>query len=264
MKVFVAILIVLTLISTGTAQTQAMVKGDAAAWDEVMAAWQRLPNLKSYRMQMVPAPGTDGADKMSIVNEVVNPGRLRFVIDMPEMMTIEMIKVDKELRRRITLKGEMAEAAKAQPSLADQIFSGGIGSIVEAILDPVGFVTGVVTNIVMSAIIQNMMPKAPKFGVWTCEEGEATQASSRSSPNEVSVARLPDTTIEGAKDRGYDVTMGVVQDGKNMTTRMRVYILSDRQMLRRMEMLQPDGTLQGTMEYSDFDAPISIELPKCD
>jgi len=200
---------------------------------------------------------------MSIVNEVVNPGRFRFVVDMPEMMTLEMIKVDKELRRRITLKGEMAQTVQAQPSLADQIFGGGIGSIVGAVLDPVGFITGVVTNIVMSAVTQNMMPKAPKFGVWTCEEGGGTQASPGSSLNEVSVAHLPDTTIDGAKARAYDVEMGGVQNGKTRAYHLHVYVLSDRQLLRRMELVNPDGTLQGTMEYSDFDAPMAIELPSC-
>lgn len=264
MKALALTLIVLTIATTAGAQTATTVKGDAAAWGEVSAAWHRLDNLKTYRMRVVPPPGTDHADKMSIITEVANPGRFRFVIEMQDMMTLEMIKVDKEFRRRITLQGEMAQAVQAQPSLASQIFGGGIFSIVSAVMDPVGFAVGVVSNIVMSSITEKMMPQAPKFGVWTCEDAGGAQAQSPSLPTEVTVSRLDDALIDGVKTRGYDVTTTVVNQGKSTTTRMRFYVLADRQVPRRIEILDTAGKLEGTIEYSDFDAPFTIELPKCE
>lgn len=264
MRLVAVVLSVLIASSTAAAQPQPTVHGDSAAWKEVSAALQTLASLKSYRMRMVPPPGTQHADQMNMVMEIVNPGRLHFLLSLKDMMDVEMIRVGKELRRKITLQGEMANAVQARPSLGDQIFGGGIFGVVQAFVDPVGFAVSVVTNIVMSAIMEKMMPQVPKFGVWTCEEGGGSESSSHSSPTEVTIARLGETIINGEKTQGYDMTVTGQDKGRSTTTRMRLYVLADRQVPRRMDVFDTAGKLQGSMEYSDYDAPIAFELPKCD
>ncbi len=262
MRILAVILVVITTTSAATAQTQPTVKGDAAAWQEVSSAWQRLGNLKTYRMKLIPPPGMQGADKMNFIMELVSPDRMRSVVDMEGMMTLEMIRVGQEYRRRITLKGQMAQASAQSPSLVNQILGGGIFGFLGAIFDPMSFVT----NLVFAAVADRMTAQVIgnfRTGVWICES-PPEGASSTSSNIEVAAARLGESTIEGATTQGYDLTVTEQRQGQSVTTKMRIYVLTDRQVLRRFETFDSSGTTQGTLDYYDYDAPITIELPRCE
>lgn len=269
MKILSIVLVVLVT-WPALAQSQATVKGDAAAWREVEAAWQRLGALRSYRMRMVAPPDVQGADKMRMVMEFVNPNRNRMVVDIEDTMTMEVIRVGQEPpRRRVILKGEMAQVASQSPSqapsLVNRILGGGIFGFISAAMDPIGFVTNMVVGAVTQAVTQSVMSQvAPagadiRPGVWQCQRPQ-TSASVSASTREVTVARAGEATIDGARTLGYDLTF-VEQSG---TTKMRMYVLADRQLPRRTASFDASGKLVGGMDYYDFDAPITIELPPCE
>lgn len=268
MRILTVVLIVVMVTSAVLAQSppQLTVKGDATAWQEVNGAWGRVANLKTYRMKLVPPPGQQGADKTSMIMELVNPDRTRMVMDMEDMMTIEMIRVGQEYRRRITLKGQLAQAGAQQPSMVNQMFGGGIfgvlGTIANAVFNPLGFVTSLVFAGIADRMVQRVTSTF-RSGVWTCSEAGQGASTSPPSNAEVTAARLGESTIEGARTQGYDVAFTEQRDGRTTTTRMRVYVLVDRQLTRRMEGLDASGKAQGSMDYYDYDAPITIDLPAC-
>ena len=259
MRILATILIVIVAASAATAQSQLTVKGDAAAWQEVSASWQRLAGLKTYRMRMIPAPGTQGVDKMRFVIETVNPDRTRMIMDMEDLMTIEMVRVGQESRRRITLKGQLAQASPAQStSLVNQILGGGIFGLLGAFFNPLGFITNLISASVADRMIQRVTNNF-RPGVWTCPEVPQGASSSTSSNAEVTAARLGESTIEGARTQGYDLTF-TEQRG---TSKMRVYVLADQQVPRRIEGLDSSGRPAGSMDYYDFDAAFTIDPPAC-
>ncbi len=271
MRMLAAAVAIVVAATSAAAQPRSTIKGDEAAAREIDAAFQRLAGLRSYRMKIIPPPGQQGADKMSMVMEFVNPDRTRMVIDMEDTATIEMIRVGQELRRRITLKGQMAQAGAQSPSLVNQILGGGIfgglGTILGAIFDPIGFVTNLVVSAISDAIINRLLaPVGGNFrpGVWVCLQAPSADASSSSSSGgEVTIARLDDATIDGARTRGYDMTVAQQSGGRTATSKMRLFVLADRQLPRRMETFDAAGRLQGGMDYYDYDAPFTIDLPAC-
>lgn len=275
MRMLAAAVAIVVATTSAAAQPRSTIKGDEVAAREIDAAFQRLAGLGSYRMKIIPPPGQQGADKMSMVMEFVNPDRTRMVIDMEDTATIETIRVGQELRRRITLKGQMAQAGAQSPSLVNQVLGGGIfgflGTILGAIFDPIGFVTNLATSAISNAISQAFInrllaPVGGNFrpGVWACLPAPSADASSSSSSGgEVTVARLDDATIDGARTRGYDMTVAQQSGGRTTTSKMRFFVLADRQLPRRMETFDAEGKLQGGMDYYDYDAPFTIDLPAC-
>ncbi len=197
-----ALTFVLFLVTAAGAQVT--VKGDAAAWREVMAAYENLGKLKSFRMKMTPVGQTEGA----FVIEKVNPDRSRMLIQSQQGVGIESIAVGNEVRSRVNTGTNQATA-------------------------------------------------------WQCGPAPV-QAGSEPNPlkakGEVTISRLPDATIEGTRTRGYRSTM--TTDGK--PNHSRIFVLVDRGLPRRTEVLDDAGSkMEMTIDYYDFNAPITIDLPKC-
>lgn len=194
--------VVCVLLLAASASAQLTVKGDAAAWREVMAAYENLGKLKSFRMKMTPVGQTDGA----FVIEKVNPDRTRMLFQSQQGGGIETIMVGNEARTRVTTNPPTA---------------------------------------------------------WQCNPAPA-QAGSEPNPlkakGEVTISRLPDATIDGARTRGYRSTM--MFEGKPVQN--RIFVLADRGLPRRSEVLDNAGNqVEMTIDYYDFNAPITIDLPKC-
>src|SRR5688572_17918358 len=145
-----AVVLIFVLLLVVGASAQVTVKGDAAAWREVGAAYQNLGKLKTYRMKMT-ASGQPGA----MVLEKVNPDRTRTIMQ-GQGFSMETISVGNETRSRTTGTG---------------------------------------------------MPQG-----WQCQsaQSQAGPPASASNPvaskGEVTVSRLPDATIDGARTRGYQYT----------------------------------------------------------
>jgi len=108
------------------------------------------------------------------------------------------------------------------------------------------------------------MPAGSPAG-WQCQPAQAQAGPRGSAPDptkakgEVTVSRLADATIDGAKTRGYQYTMK--SDGPPVQS--RVFVLVDRSLPRRTEVLDNSGNVESTFDYYDFNAPITIDLPKC-
>jgi len=199
-----AIALIFVLLLAAGAGAQVTVKGDAAAWREVTAAYENLGKLKSFRMKMEPVGQTDGA----FVIEKVPPDRSRVLIQSQQGVGIEMISVGNEVRSRVNTGPNQATP-------------------------------------------------------WQCR---AAPGQARSEPDplkakgEVTISRLPDATIDGAQTRGYRSTM--TSEGK--PSHSRIFVLVDRNLPRRTEVLDDAGSkVEMTIDYYDFNAPITIDLPKC-
>lgn len=263
--------------ATPAAGQQGMtVRGDPAVWEEVSRAWGQIARLRSYRMRMLPPPGQPEAERFSMVMEFVAPDRRRMVVDMPDTMTVEVITVGQEMRRRVTLKGQLAEQAARNPAaggqIVNQIMGGGvfgfISNVVSAVTNPIGFATSLAISYIAQRVAQQAARAAGaddlRPGVWSCRRfGEASSAGEPQGSTEVTAVRAGDGTLDGARTRLYDVTFVTPSSSGPVTSRMRVHVLADRQLVRRVDMLDAGGQAAGAMEYYDFDAPITIDLPAC-
>jgi hypothetical protein len=265
LRLLAVALVVMVAAQMVTAQ-QPVIKGDQAAGQELFAAMGKLGNSKTYRMKLFVPPSAQGAGRMSLITERVNPDRMRTVMDMPDLWTMELIGVGQEYRRRITLKGELAKMVEQQQQqMLNQMMSGGIFGLIGAILNPVG----ALINVAMNAIAQKMAERATnqfRNGVWACMTvpGQSSSSSpSQSSSTEITVARAGESTVEGDRTQAYDLIIVSQEGGKTTTTKARMHVLTDRQVPRRMESFDDKGTLQGGMDFYDVDAPITIDLPAC-
>ncbi|HEY3248638.1 MAG TPA: hypothetical protein VGK88_10155 [bacterium] len=195
-----ATLLVIVLSLTVPAAAQVTVKGDPAAWQEVVAAYQRLGTLRSYRMK-VTGPGVPG---LGISLEIVNPDRTRTLVDLGNG-GYETIVVGKEARGRV---GDGPWQCQAPP---------------------VGLGAGLPD------------PKAAK--------------------GEVTIARLRQVTIDGARTQSYQSSFSTASTAQPIS--LRLYVLQSGGVLRRVEILDKAGKITISVDYYDFNAPIKIELPEC-
>lgn len=119
-------------------------------------------------------------------------------------------------------------------------------------------------------IVGNETPRTRMSGTgvpagWQCQRGQAQAGPGGSAPDpakakgEVTVSRLADATIDGAKTHGYQYTTR--SDGPPVQS--RVFVLADRSLPRRTEVLDEGGKVQSTIDYYDYNVPITIDLPKC-
>lgn len=266
MKILAVVLIVFVVAAQIVTAEEPVIKGDPAIAQEVTTAMGRLSGLKTYRMKMVPPAGTRGADQMTMVMERVNPDRFRSIMDMQGMMTLEMVGVGQELRRRITLRGEAARAnEQQQQQMINQFMGGGVFGFLGLIFNPVGTLINMATAAVMQKMTERVTNQF-KSGVWVCvnttAQGSST-ASSASAKSEITVERAGEGAIDGARTQNYNMTIVAQESGRTTTTKVRLYVLADQKLPRRMEGLDANGSAQGGMDFSDFDAAITIDLPAC-
>lgn len=266
MRYLAALLVALVAITGASAQAM---KGDPAALAELGKAWDQVKALKSYRMKMTVDPQAFGgqnlpAGQTSMVTELVNPDRSRMVMEMHEG-TVEMIRVGSEMATRITLN-EIPKPAPQRPQ--GMGLMGFLGMAFSAFTDPVGFAVGMAMNAAMSSMSpQAQMPAAGVPGKWRCQHINQSPSSPMSGPmqgGETTISRLGEVMIEGAKTQGYQYTSASQQQGRGFSNKMRVYLLQDGGLPRRIEMLNDKEANAGTMDYYDFNAPITIDMPKCE
>ncbi len=114
------------LLAGTTVSGQTKVNGDARAWEEVQAAFERLGKLRSYRARITAPGGTT-----VVLNEVVPPDRIRVVQQMGNI-TFEFITVGAETRLRILSSGvpptwqcvppaQAASLRPQQPATPDEV-----------------------------------------------------------------------------------------------------------------------------------------------
>ncbi|MDQ7843986.1 MAG: hypothetical protein QN141_11480 [Armatimonadota bacterium] len=199
MRVVLGIVAVLSLAVGAAAQAQVTVKGDARAWQEVAAAYERLARLRTYRMKMK----VEG-QPMTMVVEHVSPDRTRTLMQA-EGFTMEMVSVGDRMQYRTVTGGTS--------------------------------------------------------GPWQCQKpptAAPTAEDARNARGEVTISRLGEVTVEGVRTQGYDYSW--TSQGK--TVRQRLYVAGDG-LPRRLVVLDDAGKPQMTIDYYDFNAPITIEFARC-
>ena len=81
--------------------------------------------------------------------------------------------------------------------------------------------------------------------------------------DDIAVSRLGDVAIDGAAALVYLGEPTGRGQGPSMGGKMRFYVLKDRGLPRRMEMLDASDKPTMTVDFRDYDAPITIQLPPC-
>jgi hypothetical protein len=262
----VATVLMALLVSTGAwAQT---LKGDPAATAAIGKAWDQMKALRSYRMKMAIDPSAFGdkrlaGEQTSMVSDLVTPDRMRMVMDMNEG-TLEMIRVGDESATRTTLKEVPKPVAPKPQGMGPLAF---LSMAISAFTDPVGFAVGMAMNAAMSSLSPS--PQMPQAGVpdkWRCQHIKSSPGSAMMGGpmrGDITVSTLGEVMIDGAKTQEYEYTNASAQQGRGFSNKMHVYLLQDGGLPRRIEMLGEKGTPIGTMDYYDYNAPITIEMPKC-
>lgn len=239
------------------------IKNDPQASEQLRAAYGRLAGLRSYRTDMTLAPGVHlgdhSMDNLAMVMEVVPPDRMRMTGETDDF-GMENITVAGEIRYRLT-------KMKAQPQQpgGGMSFFAFLSMAASAAVNPAGALAGAAT----SALTSMMAPAGgmPQIGVWQCPPkmgaGAPQGPTGMAGADEIAVSRLRDVTIDGAAAQVYLAAQTGRGQGQSMGGKMRVYVLKDRGLPRRLEMLDASDKPTMIVDFRDYDAPITIQLPPC-
>lgn len=260
MKQGIASALVIVILGAVAASGQT-VKNDPQASEQLRAAYGRLAGLKSYRMDMKMAPGalTGGQrsmENLAMVMEVVPPDRFRMTGESDDF-AMENITVAGETRYRLTKMKEQPQ----QPGGGMGVL-GLLSMVLSFALNPAGALIGAASTAVSSMMAPGM--GAPPVGVWQCPPKMGVggpQGPAGKTGEELAVSRLDDATIAGAATQVFLAAQ--TGQGPSFAHKMRVYVLKDGGLPRRIEMLDTSDKPTMTMEYRDYDAPITIQQPPC-
>ena len=238
------------------------VKNDPQAAEQLRAAYGRLAGLKSYRMAMKMTPGAQTGDpsmaNLAMVMEVVAPDRFRMTAESDEF-GMENVIVAGETRYRLTKMKERP----GQPG-GGMGFLGFLSMGLSFALNPGGAAIGAASMAASSMMAPGM--GAPPIGVWQCPPkmgAGAPQGPAGKAGAEPAVSRLGDAMIDGAATQVFLAVQTDQGQGPSFSGKARVYVLKDSGLPRRMEMLDGSDKPTMTMDYRDYDAPITIQLPQC-
>ncbi len=99
-------------------------------------------------------------------------------------------------------------------------------------------------------------------GPWQCRTAGPTPQVPTGTPQEgqaeVTVERGPDAQVDGERTRTYRYWFGPQRE-----TVTHLYVSVQTGLPRRMQLVDPQGRVQVTMDYGDFNAHIEITLPPC-
>ncbi|MGQ0549463.1 MAG: hypothetical protein ACT4PY_07325 [Armatimonadota bacterium] len=253
----------LVLLVAAALPAQTTVKGDARAWDEIQAAYTRLGEAKTHRMTMGLAPGVASQGfEFSMTSEIVAPDRSKMTMRQADIAIQEVVIVGRDMRRRTTLLPRGQQMYDMQRSVFNQAFGGGISSIIGWITNPVGMAVSYVISQAASRMAQ-AATAGEEPGKWKCtqlaEGGGGSQSQSQAQAD-ITVTKLADGNVEGARTQVYEMAM----TERGRTNKTRMHVLADRGVPRRMEMFDESGKHLANMDFVDVGAAITIELPPCE
>ncbi len=262
MRQGIAFALVIVILGAVAASGQT-VKNDPQASEQLRAAYGRLAGLKSYRMDMKMAPGAlmggqRSMENLAMVMEVVPPDRFRMTGESDDF-AMENITVAGETRYRLTKMKEQPQ----QPGGGMGVL-GILSMVLSFALNPAGALIGAASTAVSSMMAPGM--GAPPVGVWQCPPkmgaGGPQGPGGKTGGEELAVSRLDDATIDGAATQVFLATQTGQGQGPSFVNKMRVYVLKDGGLPRRIEMLDTSDKPTMTMDYRDYDAPITIQQPR--
>jgi len=95
---------------------------------------------------------------------------------------------------------------------------------------------------------------------WKCIDRESDRTGAQPElPPMKNLTALPDETVGSETAKVYQFT--IVEEKENREMPIKYYASAKTGLPMKMSMTQPEGSV--TMEYSDFDAPIKIDIPDC-
>ena len=100
-------------------------------------------------------------------------------------------------------------------------------------------------------------------GPWTCVPSAGPAPIPNTNPQqmagEVTAARGPAVVIEGVQTQSYSYTW---KDAVS-TSNLKLYVAVNNGLPKRIESLDNKGAVEMTINYYDYDVPITINLPAC-
>jgi hypothetical protein len=238
------ILIVLALAGTavtpGPGAAQETVDGDAEAWREVVTSLRRVTELTSYRMRLSGSP-VYFYPLTTYVVEVVNPDQFHVFFDLGA----EYVIVGREARARLARSGPLSFWL-CLPSTQETTIRTETGETREL---PLGaFLTDA---------LESLSPPVPALVALMMGKSSGAMTA-------VTISREPDRTIDGVTIRVYKYWVTVThRTGFARGIRERLFVIPNSGLPRRIEILDAGETHDQTMDLFDYNAPISITLPRC-
>jgi len=243
-------------LSATSALAQETVQGDPQAWREVVAAYQQLAAVNSYRMRKsrttltehVPSSAAVLASlsvgypvRLAHTVDVVNPDRFRIVMPLPSSGSIELISIGGEARGRVTrfLTGfDMWVCLPSTLSVA---------------IGPSGFPLGTALTNALRESLPILPPLVSALVQFSKLQREAT------------ISRLGESSVDGVRSQGYQywVTFSDSSGQQMQNIRERLFVNPERNLPLRTEVLGVGDNRTGTVDYSAFNSPMSITLPSC-
>jgi hypothetical protein len=249
------------VILAATAASGQAPKNDPQAAQQLREAYGRLAGLLSYRVVMGIAPGLQmggqSVDHLAILLEVVQPQQFRATAES-DNFAIEDVVVAGVTRYRLT----KMTGPPRQPG-GDLGVLGFLSTALPSFLNPAGAMIGAASMAAYSVLTPNKM--TPPIGVWQCPQalGGGSQGAAGKTGGEPAVSRMDDVKIDGAAAEVFLATQASQQQGSSFAVKMRVYVLKESGLPRRVEMLDASGHLTITMDYRDYNALFTIVLPQC-
>lgn len=227
---------------------------------EIEASLTALRDAPSYRMTMtihMPEGSEPGYDLPTFVTERSGDrtrSEIRF--DMQEM-DLYVRSVSEPGRMVTRMDSEFLASMQAQGagvgSMGQSIF-GGIAGFLSGAMNPMSLI-GMGIGFLAQKAAQNVAGDAFELGKWQCRE---MPADDQGEGTVTSVERLPDAMLDGTSMKAYRV--GMAQGSE--TTEMVVVVPGPGEPPRRMEYQNAEGGM--TIDYSDYGAPITIDIPPCE
>jgi hypothetical protein len=250
------------VILAATAASGQTAKNDPQAAQQLREAYGRLAGLLSYRVVMGIAPGVQmggqSVDHLAILLEVVQPQQFRATAES-DNFAIEDVVVAGVTRYRLT----KMTGSPRQPG-GDMGVLGFLSTALPSLLNPAGAMIGAASMAAYSMLAPNKM--TPPIGVWQCPQAlgaGGSQGAAGKTGGELAISRMDDVKIDGATAEVFLATQASQQQGSSFTIKMRVYVLKESGLPRRVEMLDASGHPTITMDYRDYNALFTIVLPQC-
>ena len=250
-----------------------VILGAAAAWGQsatndpqaaaqLRAAYGRLAGLNFYHVDVRMAPGGQiggyPTDNLAVVIEVAQPDQFR-TMAVSDNFGVEYVSVSGQTRYRLT-------KMTRQPlqTGGDMGVLGFLSAALPSVLNPAPALIGA-TSMAASAMLA---PKkmTPPIGVWQCPPTTLGAGGSQGPAGQTgvvsAVSRLDDAKIGGAAAQVFLATL-ISQVQASSPSKMRVYVLKDGGLPRRVEMLDASGHPMMTMDYGGYNGLITIMVPHC-
>jgi hypothetical protein len=107
----------------------------------------------------------------------------------------------------------------------------------------------------------------PAVGVWQCPAttlgAGGSQPAAGSTGGEPVVSRLDDAKIDGAAAAVFLATQTIQAQGSSFTIKMRVSVLKESGLPRRVELLDASNSPGLTLDYGGYNSLITILVPHC-